>query len=407
MLEELLLEGCTGLMELHESIGLLDKLVHLNLKDCTNLRYLPGSIYKLKFVKRLNLAGCAKLELPEQLGDLESLTELLADRIAIKQLPLSIGRLKNLRSLSLKRCHRLFRTLDLRVCNLSEEDFPVNFGNLSSLRALDLRGNNFCILPDAFSHLSKLEKLNLKNYRRLKFITGLLPNLLKVYAKFCASLEKISGLSKLKTLVMDFGKDPVVHTISNGNNDGIEEPHYFEGARICPLHSSNNFRQFEKIEVLPNGRYLFHRTLFVLGDYFDTRSFNDHNDFYGRDYYSHKSTGSSVEVSVGPMKYGHIVYFKVGVVYCRAGDEESCKVELDDYPYPYIVVTDKINRIDFTYTPIFFAFPASSRDYFWRRNVRVGEYFGYQFKGGQFEISIIISSPFEVKQCGVTPVTFG
>ncbi|XP_028069463.1 TMV resistance protein N-like [Camellia sinensis] len=338
MLEELLLEGCTGLMELHESIGLLDKLVHLNLKDCTNLRYLPGSIYKLKFVKRLNLAGCAKLELPEQLGDLESLTELLADRIAIKQLPLSIGRLKNLRSLSLKRCWCSLTELDLRVCNLSEEDFPVNFGNLSSLRALDLRGNNFCILPDAFSHLSKLEKLNLKNYRRLKFITGLLPNLLK---------------------------------------------------------------------VLPNGRYLFHRTLFVLGDYFDTRSFNDHNDFYGRDYYSHKSTGSSVEVSVGPMKYGHIVYFKVGVVYCRAGDEESCKVELDDYPYPYIVVTDKINRIDFTYTPIFFAFPASSRDYFWRRNVRVGEYFGYQFKGGQFEISIIISSPFEVKQCGVTPVTFG
>ncbi|CAL5347748.1 unnamed protein product [Camellia sinensis] len=442
MLEELLLEGCTGLMELHESIGLLDKLVHLNLKDCTNLRYLPSSIYKLKSVKRLNLAGCAKLELPEQLGDLESLTELLADGIAIKQLPLSIGRLKNLRSLSLKRCHRLFRTvsclsfilswvfqrknpdsirflpssisgwcslteLDLRVCNLSEEDFPVNFGNLSSLRALDLRGNNFCILPDAFSHLSKLEKLNLKNCRRLKFITGLLPNLLKVYAKFCASLEKISGLSKLKTLVMDFGKDLVVHTISNGNNDGTEEPHYFEGARICPLHSSNNLQQFEKIEVLPNGRYLFHRTLFVLGDYFDTRSFSDHNNFYGRDYYSHKSTGSSVEVSVGPMKYGHIVYFKVGVVYCRAGDEESCKVELDDYPYPYIVVTDKINRIDFTYTPIFFAFPASSRDYFWRRNVRVGEYFGYQFKGGQFEISIIISSPFEVKQCGVTPVTFG
>ncbi|CAL5413881.1 unnamed protein product [Camellia sinensis] len=39
MLKELLLESCTGLMELHESIGLLDKLVHLNLKDCMNLRF--------------------------------------------------------------------------------------------------------------------------------------------------------------------------------------------------------------------------------------------------------------------------------------------------------------------------------------------------------------------------------
>ncbi|CAL5347750.1 unnamed protein product [Camellia sinensis] len=126
-----------------------------------NMQYLPDSICKLKSVEHLNLVGCAKLELPEQLGDMESLTELLADGIAIKQLPLSIGRLKNLRSLSLKGCHRF--------------------------------------------------------------------------------------LSKLKTLVMDFGKDPVVHTISNGNNDGMEEPHYFEGARIYPLHSPNNLQQFEKL----------------------------------------------------------------------------------------------------------------------------------------------------------------
>ncbi|CAL5416802.1 unnamed protein product [Camellia sinensis] len=148
-------------------------------------RYLPDSNCKLKSVERLNLVGCAKLELPEQLGDMESLTELLADGIAIKQLPLSIGRLKNLRSLSLKGCWCSLTQIDLRVCTLSEEDFPVNFGSIS--------------------------------------------------------------LSKLKTLVIDFGKDPVVHTISNGNNDGMEEPHYFEGARICPLHSPNNLQQFEKL----------------------------------------------------------------------------------------------------------------------------------------------------------------
>ncbi|KAL7209978.1 hypothetical protein ACSBR1_031532 [Camellia fascicularis] len=111
MLEELLLESCTGLMVLHESIGLLDKLVHLNLKDCINLRYLPGIICKLKSVKHLNLTGCAKLEeFPEHLGHMESLTELLANGIAIKQLPFSIGLLKNLRSLSLKGCNRQFTT---------------------------------------------------------------------------------------------------------------------------------------------------------------------------------------------------------------------------------------------------------------------------------------------------------
>ncbi|XP_028060743.1 disease resistance-like protein DSC1 [Camellia sinensis] len=111
MLDELLLESCIGLMELHESIGLLDKLVHLNLKDCMNLRYLPGSICKLKFVKHVNLIGCAKLEeFPEHLGHMESLTEILADGTAIKQLPFSIGLLKNLRSLSLNGCNRQLTT---------------------------------------------------------------------------------------------------------------------------------------------------------------------------------------------------------------------------------------------------------------------------------------------------------
>ncbi|KAI7981842.1 TMV resistance protein N [Camellia lanceoleosa] len=443
MLEELLLESCTGLRELHESIGLLDKLVHLNLKDCMKLIYLPGSICELKSVECLNLAGCTKLEeFPEHLGRMESLTELLADGTAIKQLPFSVGLLKNLRSLSLNGCHRQFTPkswpslisywvfwrknpdstrflphsisgwcsltkLNLRGRNLSEGDFPVNFGSLSSLRALDLGGNNFCILPDGFSHLSKLNKLGLFDCRRLKFISGLPPNLLEVNAQFCASLEKISGLSKLKTLVIRFGKDPVEHTISNVNNDGMEEPHYFEGARICPLHSPDNLQQFEKIERLPDGRNLICRTLYVLGDRFDTCSFSYHNDLYCGDYYKHKSTGSSVDVSVEPRKYGRIVSFHVGVVYCRAGNQESCFIELDDYPYPYIIVKDKINRIDFTYKPIFFAFPASCRDYFWSSDMRVGEYFGYQIKGGQFEVSILISPPFKVKQCGVTPIPFG
>ncbi|KAL7209983.1 hypothetical protein ACSBR1_031538 [Camellia fascicularis] len=111
MLEELLLESCTGLMELHESIGLLDKLVHLNLKYCMNLRYLPGSICELKAVKHLNLTGCAKLEeFPENLGHMECLTELLGDGTTIKQLPFSIGLLNNLRRLSLKGCNRQLTT---------------------------------------------------------------------------------------------------------------------------------------------------------------------------------------------------------------------------------------------------------------------------------------------------------
>ncbi|KAL7177151.1 hypothetical protein ACSBR2_030482 [Camellia fascicularis] len=282
MLEELLLESCTGLMELHESIGLLDKLVYLNLKDCMNLRYLPGIICKLKSVKHLNLTGCAKLkEFPEHLGHMESLTELLANGTAIKQLPFSIGLLKNLKSLSLKGCNRQFTTkswfslisswvlprknpdsirllpssvsglcsltkLVLSDRNLSEGNFPANIWSLSSLRCLDLGGNNFHCLPYGFSHLSKLENLNLNECRSLQSISDLPPNLVRINARQCPSLEKISNISKPKRLVIRLSNSRFgfMHIFSNRKKGGMEDPRCFQGARIIPLdrHRLNNLR---------------------------------------------------------------------------------------------------------------------------------------------------------------------
>ncbi|KAL7179506.1 hypothetical protein ACSBR1_042827 [Camellia fascicularis] len=187
--------------------------VHLsgNFEDLfVKLRYFLGSICKLKSIKHLNLTGCAKLEeFPEHLGHMESLTELLADRTTIKRLPFSIGLLKNLRRLSLKGFFSHFilglcslTELDLSDHNLFEGDFPADLRSLSSLRVLDLSGNNFCNLPYGFSHLSKLEDLKLNNCRSLQSILDLPPNLLEVQGYGCASLEKISDLSKLKTLLM-------------------------------------------------------------------------------------------------------------------------------------------------------------------------------------------------------------
>ncbi|KAB1224990.1 TMV resistance protein N [Morella rubra] len=85
-LEILILEGCTNLALLHESIGHLKELVFLNLKNCVNLRNLPRSISQLKSLETLNLSGCRRLhKLPQKLGDLTALKELLANGTAIKR----------------------------------------------------------------------------------------------------------------------------------------------------------------------------------------------------------------------------------------------------------------------------------------------------------------------------------
>ena len=64
-LEVLLLNNCTNLVEVHESVICLDKLVTLNLDDCNNLRKLPPGIYNLK--SRVYLSGCTKLDMVPRL----------------------------------------------------------------------------------------------------------------------------------------------------------------------------------------------------------------------------------------------------------------------------------------------------------------------------------------------------
>ncbi|THG00082.1 hypothetical protein TEA_012378 [Camellia sinensis var. sinensis] len=125
------------------------------------------------------------------------------------------------------------------------------------------------------------------------------------------------------------------------------------------------------------------------------------NNFYTGDLshnFSYKITGSSsisLEVPVVQREDDYISGFNVGVVYYRTGDEENCSMELDDYPY--LIITDKINGIDLTYTPTFFGIPQSCVDYVWTSNIGVEESFGYRIKGGeQFEFCFVLPSPFKI-----------
>jgi Leucine-rich repeat (LRR) protein len=99
-LEILILEGCTSLVHVHESIGYLKRLVLLNLQKCKNLRNLPSSIYNLESLKTLVLSECFSLKkLPDYLGNMMALMELYVENTAIKQLPPSFSLLKNLETL--------------------------------------------------------------------------------------------------------------------------------------------------------------------------------------------------------------------------------------------------------------------------------------------------------------------
>ncbi|MFS8031227.1 putative P-loop containing nucleoside triphosphate hydrolase, leucine-rich repeat domain superfamily [Helianthus anomalus] len=96
-LKELKLEYCASLIEVHESIGFLDRLSLVSFRSCTTLEKLPHSFWKLKSVTSLDVAGCLKLKVPKFM---DHQLQFQSDSQMIK-VPDSIGFLSNLVELDL------------------------------------------------------------------------------------------------------------------------------------------------------------------------------------------------------------------------------------------------------------------------------------------------------------------
>ncbi|XP_017629071.1 TMV resistance protein N-like [Gossypium arboreum] len=226
-LEALIMEGCTRLVDVHSSIGVLKMLKLLNLRDCKSLRNLPTRIGmesletlilsgcsslvrfpkidgKMEHLKTLHLSNCYKIKyLPVNLQQVEFLEELDLSETSITEPPSFIFQLKNLKILSFNGrkgpSHKsrpnlpsLFkviqgrtnpmarmlpllsglsslRRLNLRDCNLCERDIPRDISGLSSLTDLDLSGNNFISIPASLTRLSKLDFLDFSNCNMCTF----------------------------------------------------------------------------------------------------------------------------------------------------------------------------------------------------------------------------------------------
>ncbi|KAK9041687.1 hypothetical protein V6N11_016777 [Hibiscus sabdariffa] len=219
-LEVLVLESCTRLVGVHPSVGVLKRLKLLNLRGCKSLKNLPTKIGmeslqtlilsgcsnllrfpdldgKMECLKTLDLSGCHKVGyLPGNLQQAEFLEELDLSETAITEPPIFIFRFKHLKALSLNGSRSsklrpnlpaLFKgfqrgrtnsislmlpllsslssltELNLSYCDLCEGDIPSGISCLSSLKRLDLSGNNFASIPASLTRLSKLHVLGLSN----------------------------------------------------------------------------------------------------------------------------------------------------------------------------------------------------------------------------------------------------
>ncbi|KAK3419300.1 hypothetical protein EUGRSUZ_J01336, partial [Eucalyptus grandis] len=206
-LEQLILQGCTKLVEVHRSIGMLKHLVLLNLKYCEKLQTLPDemeemedlrellldgtSITKIhewngmKKLETLSAASCRLLsELP--LGNFGSLVKLDLSYSSIRELPDSIETMKNLRI--------------LRIFDAMLEKLPSALGKLERLE--EFYANSFGSLsgknPSEIGRLS-LEKLEKIHASSCRYLSGEIPKY-QSPSHPTPSLNWIGGLRKLESL---------------------------------------------------------------------------------------------------------------------------------------------------------------------------------------------------------------
>ncbi|KAF8024980.1 hypothetical protein BT93_F1974 [Corymbia citriodora subsp. variegata] len=191
-LEQLILEGCTELVQVDRSIGELKHLVLLNLNYCGKLQTLP-----------------------DEMEELEALIELLVDGTSITNIPEWKG-MEKLETLSAYSCRLLSKCnfagcstsllyLDLSGTRISE----LPFGNFGSLVELCLDQSNIRELPNSIEMMKNLRVLDISNtgLEKLPRAIGMLEKLEEIDASPCRSLcgeipSEIGNLSSLRILML-------------------------------------------------------------------------------------------------------------------------------------------------------------------------------------------------------------
>ena len=138
---------------LPDSLGQLSRLQELVLNR-NQLATLPDSLGQLSRLQRLLLHGNQFATLPDSLGQLSRLRELYLGGNQLATLPDSLGQLSSLRKLALH--GNQFATL------------PDSIGQLSSLQQLSVRANQLTALPDSLLKLRSLRVLLLHGNPALK-----------------------------------------------------------------------------------------------------------------------------------------------------------------------------------------------------------------------------------------------
>ena len=160
------LKGCENLVEIHQSVGLLEALEYWSLYRCRSLKIIPRNL-KLKSLERLYLHGCEGLWKFPGIGK-------NTERLALS------SSLPNLNFLCIYDFENFPKNLDIPDC------FP-------KLKTLYVMHCNITTLPNISSRFPQLKSLCIHNCRNLQEIPRLPSCIHTVQIVGCKSLDSQSS----------------------------------------------------------------------------------------------------------------------------------------------------------------------------------------------------------------------
>ncbi|XP_057758302.1 disease resistance protein RPV1-like [Arachis stenosperma] len=219
-LKRLFLCGCTNMKTLPDFGESMGSLSVLNLMKCSNLLCIPDSISNLKSLKQLNLSGCSKVcKVPHNINQNKALEDLDLSETSIRVMNPCLFELENLKRLSFHGCSGpVSNTCELALSfelgfskepDLLRLTLPPSFAGLSSLNIFDLGNCNLDhgLIPKNLGELSSLETLILSGNTDLVVpkSVAMLPNLRILEAEGCKDFIDRSVLPRLSDSVVEAG----------------------------------------------------------------------------------------------------------------------------------------------------------------------------------------------------------
>jgi len=209
----------------------------------------------LKSVKTLILSGCLKMDkLDEDIVQMESLTTLIAENIAVKQVPFSIVRSKSIGYISLCGHEGLSRNVFPSIIWswMSPKLNPLSGIYLcssmsSTLTSIDVQSNNMGDLASTLRSLSKLRSVLLHYDTEFQLSKELRTILDDVHDVSSIKLETRSNKSQitmhsLRPYLIGIGS---YHEVFNSLNKSISEVPSVNFLFIIRIHLCNSSRDKE------------------------------------------------------------------------------------------------------------------------------------------------------------------